>query len=81
MRSRLEPMKQVARMLRAHEPLILNWFRAKKKSQMALLRVSTTKSEWLPDDPTAFAPLMPWKLPSITTWDDSPEPESTHKFC
>jgi transposase len=29
MRSRLEPMKKVARMLRAHEPLILNWFRAK----------------------------------------------------
>jgi hypothetical protein len=27
--SRLEPMKKVARMLRAHEPLILNWFRAK----------------------------------------------------
>jgi hypothetical protein len=24
MRSRLEPMKKVARMLRAHEPLILN---------------------------------------------------------
>ena len=29
MRSRLEPMKKVARMLRTHEPLILNWFRAK----------------------------------------------------
>jgi transposase len=29
MRSRLEPMKKVARMPRAHEPLILNWFRAK----------------------------------------------------
>ena len=29
LRSRLEPMKKVARMLRAHEPLILNWFRAK----------------------------------------------------
>jgi transposase len=29
MRSRLEPMKKVARMLRAHEELLLNWFRAK----------------------------------------------------
>jgi transposase len=29
MRSRLEPMQKVAKMLRAHEPLILNWFRAK----------------------------------------------------
>src|SRR5271165_6693956 len=29
MRSRLEPMKKVARMLRTHEELLLNWFRAK----------------------------------------------------
>jgi hypothetical protein len=29
MRCRLEPMQKVARMLRAHEPPILNWFRAK----------------------------------------------------
>ena len=29
MRSRLEAMKKVARMLRAHEQLLLNWFRAK----------------------------------------------------
>ncbi|HEX7424869.1 MAG TPA: PRTRC system protein C, partial [Terriglobales bacterium] len=34
-------------------------------------RVSTTKSEWLPDDPTAFVPTRLWKLPFITTWDDS----------
>src|SRR5438552_16232576 len=32
MRRRLEPMKKVARMLRAHEPLILNLFRAKGES-------------------------------------------------
>ena len=29
MRSRLEPMKRVARMLRKHDELLLNWFRAK----------------------------------------------------
>src|ERR1700694_3133618 len=38
---------------------------------MASLRVSTTKSEWLPDDPTASVPTRRWKLPSFTTWDDS----------
>jgi hypothetical protein len=38
---------------------------------MAPLRVSTTKSEWLPDDPTAFVPTRLWKFPFITTWDDS----------
>ena len=29
LRSRLDPMKKVARMLRRHRPLILNWFRAR----------------------------------------------------
>jgi transposase len=29
MRSRLEPLKKVARSLRRHRPLLLNWFRAK----------------------------------------------------
>src|ERR1039458_6268044 len=38
---------------------------------MAPLRASTTKSEELPDDPTGFVPSRLWKLPSITTWDDS----------
>jgi transposase len=31
MRSRLEPMKKVARSLRNHRELILNWFRARKQ--------------------------------------------------
>jgi transposase len=31
MRSRIEPMKKVARTLRAHRELILNYFRARKE--------------------------------------------------
>ena len=31
MRSKIEPIKAVARMLRRHEKLILNWFRAMKE--------------------------------------------------
>src|SRR5260221_13883722 len=38
---------------------------------MAPWRASTTKSEWLLDDPTGFVPTRVWKLPCITTWDDS----------
>ncbi len=38
---------------------------------MALSKDSTTKSEWLPDDPTAFELIKPWKSLSITTWEDS----------
>jgi transposase len=35
MRSQLEPMKGVAKMLRRHRPLLLNWFRAKGRSPQA----------------------------------------------
>jgi hypothetical protein len=31
LRSRLEPMKKVARMLRSHEDLLMNWFKAKSE--------------------------------------------------
>ena len=45
MRSRIEPMKKVARMLRSHRELILNHFRAKKQlSSGVSWKVSTTKS-------------------------------------
>jgi hypothetical protein len=37
MRSRLEPMKKVARMLRRHRPLLLNWFRARGQISAAIV--------------------------------------------
>jgi transposase len=44
MRSRLEPMKRVARMLRAHEPLLLNSFRAKGEISNGAVEGLTQKS-------------------------------------
>ena len=37
MGSRLEPMKKVARMLRRHRPLLLNWFRARGEISAAIV--------------------------------------------
>src|SRR5579885_2680842 len=42
----------------------------KKRSPTAPSKASTTRFEWLPDDPTAFAPMRPWKSRCITTWED-----------
>ena len=39
MRSRLEPMIKVARMLRSHEELLMNWFRAKGEISAVLWKV------------------------------------------
>jgi transposase len=43
MRSRIEPMKKIAKMLRSHRALILNYFRDKSSSPAASLKVSTTR--------------------------------------
>ena len=38
MRSRLEPIKTFVRTLRKHQPLIMNWFKAKRRIHAALLK-------------------------------------------
>ena len=38
MRSNIEPMKDIAKMLRRHQELILNWFRPRSSSTTALSR-------------------------------------------
>ena len=43
MRSRLEPMKRVARMLRNHRPLLLNWFRARGEISAAAVEGMNNK--------------------------------------
>jgi transposase len=67
MRSRLEPMKKVARMLHAHEELLLNWFRAKAEISSGAveglnkkIRVVTRRSYGF------FGPMKRWKSPLIT---------------
>jgi transposase len=46
MRSRLEPMKRVARSIRVHRPLILNWFRAKGTVSAGAVEGSTIRGNW-----------------------------------
>ena len=55
-RSRIEPMKRVARSLRKHRALILNWFRARGTISAAVVegfnnkaKLTTRKSLWIPD--------------------------------
>ena len=43
MRSKIEPMKKVAKTVRRHKPLILNWFRAKKAYSSGIVEGLNTK--------------------------------------
>ncbi len=43
MRSKIEPMKKVAKTVRRHKPLILNWFRAKKAFSSGIVEGLNTR--------------------------------------
>lgn len=61
MRSRLEPMKKVARMLRTHEKLLLNWFKAKGEISGGAVEGLNNKIRVVTDELTASEPSMLWK--------------------
>ena len=56
MRSRIEPMKKIAKMLRAHRPLILNYFKAKKVISSGVVEGLNNKAKVTMRNPTAFEP-------------------------
>jgi len=45
MRSKIDPMKKVARMLRSHRDLILNWFRAKEQIALGAVEGLNNKAK------------------------------------
>ena len=54
MRSRLEPLKVVARSLRDHRTLILNWFEAKKEFSSGIVEGLNYKIKLNSEKPTAI---------------------------
>ena len=57
MRSRLEPMKKVARMLRRHRPLLLNWFRAREEISSAVVEGFNNKAKLTTRKASVFDPI------------------------
>jgi transposase len=81
MRSRLEPMKKVARMLRAHEPLILNWFRAKGEISNGAVEGLNNKIRVVTRRSYGFRTYEAMEIALYHNLGRLPEPESPHRFC
>jgi transposase len=81
LRSRLEPMKKVARMLRSHEPLILNWFRAKGEISSGPVEGLNNKIRVVTRRSYGFRTYEAMEIALYHTLGRLPEPESTHRFC
>ena len=78
--SRLEPMKDLARMLTAHRPLILNYFRAKKQFNSGIVEGLNRKINLTIRKSCGFRTLKIAKVCLYHQLGELPEPEFAHKF-
>lgn len=82
LRSRLEPMRKVARMLRAHEELLMNWFRAKGEISAGAVEGLNNKIRVVTRRSYGFRTYNAMETALYHTLGRLPEPnEFTHRFC
>lgn len=80
MRSRIEPMKNIARSLRQHRELILNYFRAQKLLSSGVVEGLNNKAKVTMRKSYGFRTFRCLELALYHSLGKLPEPESTHDF-
>lgn len=80
MRSKLDPMKKVARTLRNHRELILNWFRAKGSLSSGTVEGFNNKVKLTTRKSYGFRTYEAIETTLYHNLGDLPEPRFTHKF-
>ena len=80
MRSRLEPLKKVARMLRSHRDLILNWFHAKKAFSSGVVEGLNGKAKVTMRNAYGFRTYETLEMALYHSLGALPEPHFTHRF-
>jgi transposase len=81
MRSRLEPMKKVARMPRAHDALILNWFKARGEVSTGATEGLNKKIRVVTRRAYGFRTYKAMEIALYHNLGKLPEPQITHRFC
>jgi transposase len=80
MRSRIEPMKKIARSLRNHRKLILNYFRAQKLLSSGVVEGLNNKAKVTMRKSYGFRTYRVLELALYHSLGKLPEPDSTHDF-
>ena len=80
MRSRIEPLKKIARSLRQHRELILNYFRAQKLLSSGVVEGLNNKAKVTMRKSYGFRTFRCLELALYHSLGKLPEPESTHEF-
>ena len=81
MRSRLDPMKEVARMLRNKRSLILNWFVAEGRLSSGIVEGFNNKLKLITRKSYGFRTQEAYETALYHNLGALPEPEFTHEFC
>lgn len=81
MRSRIEPMKKIARTLRSHRDLILNWFKARGDLCLGAVEGLNNKAKVTTRNAYGFRNPEVAQTALYHTLGALPEPDTTHKFC
>jgi len=81
MRSKLEPMKKVAKSLRRHRHLILNWFRAQGTISAGVVEGLNGKVKLTTRKAFGFRTAPCIRIALFHVLGRLPEPEFTHRFC
>ena len=80
MRSKIEPMKKVARMLRRHRPLLMNWFKVKGQFSSGIVEGFNTKAKLTTRKSYGFRTYRAAELSLYHTLGALPVPKTTHEF-
>ena len=80
MRSRIEPMKKMARMLRSHRGLILNWFRARGAISSGSVEGLNNKAKVTARKSYGFRTPKYVEIALYHSLGELPEPKFTHRF-
>jgi transposase len=80
MRSRIEPMQKVARTLRAHRALILNYFRARKAFSSGIVEGLNNKAKVTMRKSYGFRTFRITEIALYHALGKLPEPNVAHRF-
>jgi transposase len=81
MKSRLAPMKKFVKTLRAHEDLLLNYFRAKKQYHSGMVEGFNLKAGNAMRRAFGYRNFEHLSIAIYHQLGELPEPQSTHRFC
>ena len=81
MRSRIDPMKKIAQMLRTHQRQILNWFKARDVISLGAVEGLNNKEKLGTRKAYGFRTYKAIEIALYHTLGALPELKAAHRFC